>query len=375
MFRRLRGSPRLCSLLFVFALAAFAQAQITVPTFGVRGEVPETVVEDVMASLRNSIASATGMRVSPGDLITPGIAGSLEPEFTELIAEVDGTRFAVSGEIGPNLAVPGEYAVSMIVVDAEEHRSTDLLSASFPAGMFAVATRELVEQVAEFTQRSSALPTGTAALFISSEPRDAEVFIDGVAVGRTVDLEVRLAPGRYGIEVRKEGFLPEMRAVDLRSDAYELVHVILTAIAGGSIQVATEPAARIYLDGAYVGRSPATFSALPGSHTLRLEREGFSTRVMTVPVRNYRVTRVREELAPGNEPLLFWPEEREYLVYIDGELQTGGYARGLEPGLVTIELRRGDETLRVLRAIPAHGSFRLDLQTAALIPVDSSNLP
>ena len=345
------------------------------PTFGVRGEVPETVVGDVMSSLRNSIAAATGMRVSPGDLITPGIAGSLEPEFTELIAEVEGTRFAVSGEIGPNLAVPGEYAVSMIVVDAEEHRSTDLLSASFPPDMIAAATRELVEQVAEFTQRTSALPTGTAALFISSEPRDAEVIIDGVAVGRTVDLEVRLAPGRYQVEVRKEGFLPEMRAVDLRPDAYELVHVILTAIAGGSIQVATEPAARIYLDGAYVGRSPATFSALPGSHTLRLEREGFTTRVMTVPVRNYRVTRVREELVPGAEPLLFWPEDREYLVYIDGRLQTGGFAEGLQPGLATIELRRGDETLRVLRAIPAQGSYRLDLQTAALIPMDSSNLP
>ena len=362
-------------LVFAFAISAWAQAQITVPIFGVRGDVPADVVEEVVSSLRSSIAAATGMRVGPGDLITPGIAGSLEPEFTMLSAEVEGTRFAVSGEIGPNLAVPGEYAVSMIVVDAEERRSSDLLSASFPPGDVAGAMRELVAQVAEFTQRSSALPTGNAALFISSEPRDAEVFIDGVAVGRTVDLEVRLAPGRYQVEIRKEGFLPEMRAVDLRAEAYELVHVILTAIAGGSIQVATEPPSRIFLDGAFVGTSPATFSALPGSHTLRLERDGFETRVLTVPVRNYRVTRVRDALLPRVDPLLYWAETREYLIFIDGRLQTGGYAQGLEPGLVSIELRRGGESLRVLRAIPTTGTFRLDLATAQLIPMDASQLP
>lgn len=355
--------------------AQSAPAQITVPTFGVRGDVPQAVLDELMEALRGRIAVATGMRVSPGDLITPGIAGSLEPEFTELIAEVEGTRFAVSGEVGPHLAVPGEYAVNMIVVDVEEHRSTDLLSATFAAGATARAVEDLVAEVTEFTERTSELPAGTAALFISSEPRDAEVFIDGVAVGRTVDLEVRLAPGRYQIEVRKEGFLPEMRAIELRDDTYELVHVILTAIAGGSIQVATEPAARIYLDGAYVGRSPATFSALPGTHTLRLEREGFETRVMTVPVRNYRVTRIRDALVPRFDPLVYWPEVREHVVYIDGRLQPGGYALDLAPGLVTIELRRGRESLRVLRAIPSTGAYRLDLDTAELIPMDASQLP
>lgn len=356
-------------------LASYASAQITVPTFGVRGDVPAAVVESTMSSLRSRIAAETGLQVLPGDLITPGIAGSLEPEFTELIADVEGTRYAVSGEISPNLAVPGEYAVNMIVVDAEEHRSTDLVNVTFDLAGVMEAASTLATQVAEFTQRTSALPSGNAAMFISSEPRDAEVFIDGVPVGRTVDLEVRLAPGRYQLEVRKEGFLPEMRAVELRAETYELVHVILTAIAGGSIQVATEPGARIYLDGAYVGTSPATFSALPGSHTLRLEREGFVTRVTTVPVRNYRVTRVREQLEPRSDPLLFWAETRTVLVYIDGVLQPGGYARTLEPGLRNIELRRGTDVVRVLRAIPSHGVYRLDLETGELIPADQLDLP
>lgn len=375
MSRHVRAIPKLLSIALLLALVAYAEAQITVPTFGVRGGVPEPVVERVMTALRNRIAAVTGLRVSPGELITPGIAGSLEPEFTELIAEVENTRYALSGEIGPNTAAAGEYVINLIVVDAQEHRSTDLLNVAFQLDDLEAAARDLAVQVAEFTQRTTALPAGSAALFISSEPRDAEVSIDGVVVGRTVDLEVRLEEGRYQLEIRKEGFLPETRTVELRAENYELVHVILTAIAGGSIQVATEPASRIYLDGAFMGRSPATFSALPGSHTIRLERDGFETRVMTVPVRNYRVTRVRDVLAPLSEPLLFWPESREYLVYIDGVLQTGGYASDLRPGLVTIETMRSGVSVEVLRAIPSSGVYRLDLESAALVPMTEAPLP
>ena len=40
-----------------------------------------------------------GHEVRPGELITPGIAGSLEPEFTLLIGEIDGSAYAVSGEV------------------------------------------------------------------------------------------------------------------------------------------------------------------------------------------------------------------------------------------------------------------------------------
>lgn len=375
MFRHDRAMPRLIAVALFLVFAAYAEAQITVPTFGVRGDVPGPVVQNVMSVLRNRIAVVTGLRVSPGELITSGIAGSLEPEFTELIAEVENTRYAVSGEIGVNRAVAGEYVVNLIVVDAQEHRSTDLLNITFHPNALTAVAEDLVAQVAEFTQRSQALPAGNAALFISSEPRDAEVFIEGVPVGRTVDLEVRLASGRYQLEIRKDGFLPEMRTVELRSENYELIHVILTPISGGSIQVATVPPARIYLDGAFVGSSPATFSALPGSHTVRLEREGFMTRVMTVLVRNYRVTRVRDSLEPRIQPLLYWPETREYLVYIDGVLQPGGYALDLQPGLATIELRRGSSTTKALRAIPSAGVYRLDLETAALIPMAEVPLP
>ena len=70
----------------LWLLAGAASAQVTVPTLGTRGTVPDRLVETVTAGLRAGLVEA-GFVVQPGDLITAGIAGSLEPEFTRLIGE------------------------------------------------------------------------------------------------------------------------------------------------------------------------------------------------------------------------------------------------------------------------------------------------
>ncbi len=362
--------PRSLWLVVLLACVGMAWAQVSVPTFGTRGGVPDALVTEFMTALRHAVAQDSGLAVSEGDLITPGIAGSLEPEFAMLIAELDSARYAVSGEIARSGAGAGEpYAVSLLVVDAERSRSSDLISRALdPADLEAVAA-DLGGAVAGFIGAAVALPEGDAGVFISSEPGDADVFLDGVAVGRTGRLDVlMLQPGRHRLEVRKEGFLPESRNVDLLSGDTGFVHVILTAISGGSIQLSSAPDARVYLDGAREGRTPLTLPALPGSHTVRLEREGFLPETFSVLVRNYRVTRVDASLRPRHEPLVFWDEERSWQIAIDGVVQNGGYAVGLQPGLRTFELRRGADVRTVLRAVPPAGVYRLELDTGELAP-------
>lgn len=347
-----------------------ATSRVSVPTFGTRGGVPDELVSTFMQALRQAVASATGLGVSNGDLITPGIAGSLEPDFAVLIAELDDARYAISGEIGRSLVATSEpYTVNLIVVDADHDRSTDLISLPLDPSEVPSAAADLAQSVAAFTGAAVQLPTGDAGLFVSSEPGEADVFIDGVAVGRTSLMDVLMLPaGRYDLEVRKEGFLPETRTVELTSGDTGFVHVILTAISGGSIQLASVPSARVLLDGSGQGRTPLTLPALPGNHTLRLERDGFLPETVSVLVRNYRVTRVDAELTPRTSPLVYWDEERTVLVYIDGALQTGGYAADLKPGLRTFELRSGGETRTYLRAVPSSGVFRLDLRSGQLEP-------
>src|SRR5690606_27657964 len=147
--------------------------------FGTRGDVDGAVVDRFMAAFRSSVGAATGLEVRNGDLITPGIASSLEPELATLIAELDSARYAVSGEIA-RLAAPAlePYAINLIVVDADFARATDLISAALDPNTPEVAAAQLAAMVAAFTTAKVELPRGDSGLFVSSEPGDAQVFVD-----------------------------------------------------------------------------------------------------------------------------------------------------------------------------------------------------
>lgn len=346
---------------------AFGQV-ISVPTFGVRGAVPAELLEAFMTELRAEVGVATGLEVRRGELITQGIAGSLEPEFTLLIAELDSARFGISGEIAAVTGAAADpYAINLIVVDAEGARSTDLIARRLdPANVPSVAA-DLASAIAAFTGAVVELPHGDAGLFVSSEPRGAQLFLDGVMVGVTSELDVAmLAPGRYRMELRKEGFLPELRTVELRSGDTSFVHVVLTAISGGSIRVSAEPSATVLIDDAPSGRTPAILAALPGSHRVTLRRDGFEEETFDVLVRNYRVTRLEAKMTPAVDPLVYWDEAREHVILVDGVLQAGGYAEGLTPGRHTFELSRLSDSKSYVLDVPESGVYRLDLTTGQL---------
>lgn len=371
--RRRTGRFHAAAVLVAILLTALgvAVAQVSVPTFGTRGDVDGDVVDRFMVAFRSSVGAATGLEVRNGDLITPGIASSLEPELATLIAELDSARYAVSGEIA-RLAAPAidPYAINLIVVDADFGRATDLISAALDPSAPEVAAAQLAAMVAAFTAAKVELPRGDSGLFVSSEPGDAQVFVDGVSLGRTSQLDVAmLVPGRYQLEVRKEGFLPDVRMIELRPNDTTLVHVILTAISGGSIQISSRPGARVALDGVAAGVTPVTLSALPGMHTVTLSRDGFADETVDVLVRNYRVSRLQLQLQPVAPLVVFWDEAREMLVFIDGIFQPGGHAQTISPGLHTFELRRGDQVFTYLRAVPDRGVYRLDLTNGELIEV------
>jgi len=369
--RRHAGLLR-AALAVVALLSSTVQAQVSVPTFGTRGDVDEAVLTAFMAAFRSAVGAATGLEVRTGERITRGIAGSLDPELTMLIAEIDASRYAVSGEVARvNDASVQDYTVNLVVVDSQVKRATDVMTAVLDPAAPARAAADLAAMVAEFTTAALELPQGDAGLFVSSEPGDAQVFVDGVAIGHTGQLDVAmLRPGRYQVELRKEGFLPDVRMVELRSGDTSFLHVILTAISGGSVQVTSYPSARVSIDGTDAGRTPATVPALPGIHTVTLERDGFLPETVYANVRNYRVTRVEATLKPVAPLVVFWDERREVIVYVDGRLQPGGHAAGIQPGLREFELVRGGETRRYLRAVPDAGVYRLDLNTGDLLPYE-----
>lgn len=367
MRRPVRGVALL--LAFLWALApwvAWAEG-FAVPDLPGRGAVADEVVERFVAGLRAALAER-GFEVSAAPLITPGIAGSLEPEFAVLIAQLEGTRYAVSGEVVARPTAEGPYAVDLIAVDAREGRTSDLVSRAFALATLEGVADELAATLAGFASSEPTLPVGDAGLFVSSEPRGAEVRVAGVIVGRTGNLDLLgLEPGRYEVELRLDGYLPEVRTLDLRGGDTRFLHLVLTAIVGGSLQVAATPAADVWLDGAPVGRTPLTIDAPPGDRVLEVRRPGYVPRSLTVPVRAFRVTRVDVALTPLAEPLLVWTSERRVRVLVDTVLQPEGYALPA-PGLRTIEVLIDGEVRRWLRAVPERGVYELDLATGELRP-------
>jgi hypothetical protein len=359
----------LASALFAAPALALGSDRVAVPDLPARPGVPAEVAQQVVAAFRLALGDR-GLRVSEAAVVTPGIAGSLEVEFTRLIAELEGTRYAISGEVVARPGAGGEpYAVNLLAVDVVQNRTSDLLSRPLALATVPRVAEDLAGLVHAFVQAAPELPAGDASLFVSSDPREAEVWLDGVPLGVTGGLDVvSLRPGRYELEVRKEGYLPEVRSVDLRGRDTRFVHIVLTELTGGSIRVTSLPPADVLLDGEPVGRTPITISSLPGVRTVRLERAGFVPHESSEQVRNFRVTRSDVTLEPLFPTMIVWETDRPGLVLVDGTLRQGGFA-AVSTGLVRIELRTVAGSRSFLRAIPGPGLYQLDLASGDVSPL------
>ena len=119
-----------------------------------------------------------------------------------------------------------------------------------------------------------------ASAHISSEPREADVLIDGKKVGRT-NGEFRLSPGYHLIRVEKAGAGAAEQSVLVESDQINIFRFSLRP--GEPIQarlvISTQPAgASILLNGRdRRGVSPGELDVPPGDYSLRLSLNGYRT--------------------------------------------------------------------------------------------------
>ena len=354
--------------LLALALLGLGQAQVVVPTFGSRGEVPDTVVVELVAAFRAELAQQSGLAILPGEVITRGIAGSLDVELAIFFTELEQGRYGVSGEVSPS--EDKRFSVTILAVNAQTRRASDLITQSFDQASLPAVARVLAEAVTEFISPAPRLVGGTASWFISSQPEGAAVFVNGLLMGRTGRLEpLLLQPGRYQLELRKDGYLLWTSTVTLEADRSEFTTALLTPLSGGTIQVVSTPTAAVTVEGREVGVSPITVPALPGMRTVRLSRPGFESKVVSVTVRNFRVSRVDETLRPLFDTMLFWELPPGQMVRLDGERQASPFAGPLRPGRYRIERWAGLEPTRFEVVIPEGGGvFRIDFEQQTLVP-------
>ena len=266
-------------------LLSFAHAQIVVPVFGVRGNVPEALVEAFVVQLRQDVEAA-GFIVNEGELITPGIAGSLEPQFAYLAAEVEGVRYAVLGEIQESQSV---YTVNILLGDKQDQRGSDIISEPLNPAQIALTSSKLAQSIRDFLQPTMPLIEGSADLFVTSQPSGASLFINGNLVGLTGQGVLELEPGSYLLEVRLEGYEPQESMVELIDGKTELPNFKLRPAVGGSLGILSVPTAEVFIDDRSEGFTPRTVSALPGAHQIRLQRAGFEPYISEHLVKDNRV--------------------------------------------------------------------------------------
>jgi serine/threonine protein kinase len=108
-----------------------------------------------------------------------------------------------------------------------------------------------------------------------------------------------LAPARYSLQVRKEGYLQVQTALELKTGDAQDQKILLESIAKG-LSVGTRPAgADIFINGdKQAGQTPATLPLAAGSYNLVLRLEGYEPYVGQIQVKDNVQTAVDLELKP-----------------------------------------------------------------------------
>ncbi|MBX9609920.1 MAG: PEGA domain-containing protein [Gammaproteobacteria bacterium] len=205
---------------------------------------------------------------------------------------------------------------------------------------------------------------------LASQPEDASLSIDGIAVGHT-PLRGELLEGRRVLRLEKSGYQPWQQALEVKAGvSVQLGTVVLREAEGEVALVSTPPGASVTVDDAYVGRTPLTLSLAPGkAHRLAVLAEGY------VPL-----TRELEVASAAHESLTLTLEpelaELEFdTTPQDAELLVDGVARGVATQRLALPTHAHEITIRArgyatwqTRIVPRKDvlkRFRVQLRTIA----------
>jgi hypothetical protein len=202
-----------------------------------------------------------------------------------------------------------------------------------------------------------------------SSAEGATVKINGKSVGK-VPMKVSLQPGRYLLEVEKEGHNTHKQWLDVQQAEKRtlVIGLALTSAKEGSILVSANIAgAEIYVDGRKVDdTAPALLEKIkPGKHHVEVRAKGHLPARQDVVVAAGKTVKVNLELQPdkaavaaSSGTLMILANEKDAEISVDGEkkgkapvkvegLVEGSHLvearkEGFEPAEQTVEIKRGE---------------------------------
>jgi tRNA A-37 threonylcarbamoyl transferase component Bud32 len=201
-------------------------------------------------------------------------------------------------------------------------------------------------------------PVGGGALFVDSDPRGAEVLLDGKLLGqKTPALATALPAGSHRIAIRHAGYddlelVLELGAAERRAIAPVLLPKSRT------LEVETIPSgAHVYVDDHLLpGQTPMSVSVAEGDfHGLRFERSGYKPFFKPLQPENHDPTLtvhlVPETEARGNLWVDANQTSRVFIDNVDTGLLTPTLAIDVSAGTHEIELRDGTDRVGARRKL------------------------
>ncbi len=219
---------------------------------------------------------------------------------------------------------------------------------------------------------------GMAAVHIVTDVLGATATVIGAA-GRVIS-ECQtpcgfndLVPGRYSVQIKKDGYQPLQTALEVKMGETEDQKFHLESLAKGLFIRTQPPGADVFINGAIQpGRTPVTLPLAPGQFNLVIRLSGYEPYVGPVQVKENSQTAMNLELVPRTLSQVAWaqvnttPEGAE--IFIDGsssgqfsparvQLPAGAHTLGLrlsgyQPGKRMIQVTEGG-TVSVLETLKA----------------------
>jgi serine/threonine protein kinase len=213
---------------------------------------------------------------------------------------------------------PGTYAVKVALAGYEEYGT----SLELKEGEARSVTGRLV--------KTAVAPT-TGILTVTSTPAGAQVFLDGTDIGTTPVASKAVALGAHTLRVTLSGYNDYSTSIALGATETRTVAATLTktsvAPSSAALVITSSPSgARIYLAGKDTGKvTPGTFAVTPGTHTVKLTKDGYTTYQGSVQLTTtgttttLPVTLVKVAVVPASATLTVTSAPSGAIVVLDGE--------------------------------------------------------
>ncbi|MEI8243062.1 MAG: PEGA domain-containing protein [bacterium] len=317
----------------------------------------------------------------------PHAAGRIRARHAVILLLLAAGVHARDAEAPPvgSLRVTSEPAKATVLIDRQVRGVTPLALPGLPAGAHLVAvqkpgfveacqTVELLGQDAREVEFK--LEAVTGLLLLQSSPSNADVTVNGVAMGSTPVLVTTLPVGTHRLRVAAPGFQPKEVEVKLedRTPVRKQVELISNS---ATLTVETEAeGASIRINGIDRGGSPCTTDRIPeGDVTVELRADGYQPLTHRMKLAAGETQKVRLPMVPIPAALRIVSIPDKARVYINNEprgqtpldlpdLAPGRYRvrvemEGHDPNARDVELDRGARKSEEFRLASNTGRIEL----------------